>query len=116
VAPQGLGRSVCRQRFGTLAPMADDSAGPGNSGDGDVPDPWSRPFDDGFVAGARYQEPSADERVRDLKSEGQRIRRERKEQARRRRRADLKGRVAQWWPWAVFVLIAAALVVVQQLR
>jgi hypothetical protein len=107
---------VRRHGFGTLDRMPDDSSRGGRADDEGTPDPWSRPFDEGFVAGARYQEPSADERVRDLKSEGQRIRRERKELARRRRRADLRGRVSQWWPWAVFLLIAAGLVLIQQLR
>jgi hypothetical protein len=96
--------------------MADDRPGAGRPDDGGVPDPWDRAFDEGFVAGARYQEPSADERVRDLKAEGDRIRRERKQVQRQRRRADLKGRVARWWPWAVFITLAVGLVVIQQLR
>jgi hypothetical protein len=102
--------------MGTLHRMPDDSSGGGRADDEGGPDPWSDPFDERFVAGARYQEPSADERVRDLASERRRIRRERKARARVRRRADLRGRVAQWWPWAVFLLIAAALVLFQQLR
>ena len=96
--------------------MADDRSGTGRPDDGGPPDPWERAFDEGFVAGARYQEPSADERVRDLKAEGDRIKRERKQQKRQTRKADFRGRVARWWPWAVFIALAVGLVLFQELR
>jgi hypothetical protein len=90
----------------------DDGTGPSSAtGDG-APDPFDSIFDELFVAGARYAEPTAEERAREAKAAQRRA----KERRAASRRAGRRSRVRRAVPWLVLAAIAVALVGVSELR
>jgi hypothetical protein len=90
----------------------DDGTGRSSTTGDDAPDPFDSIFDDLFVAGARYSEPTAAERAREAKEAQRRA----KERRRSSRRAGRRSRIRRSAPWLVLVVVAVALVGVNEWR